>query len=121
MLRRLYDRVLHRMHSERDIQRRGLIQAYPQQMENVKAVAEDFVRQAFMTNRFKFQPYLRGVYFTSGTQDGNAIDRLMSQVAANFGFSREVAQGQNRQQSPVRIALVHYCWASGFGQNYGFN
>lgn len=95
--RRLYERVLTRMHAERDIKRRGFIAAFPQQMDNVKALVESFVRQAFMTNRFKFQPYLRGVYFTSGTQDGSAIDRLMAQVAANFGFAREVSSGLNQQ------------------------
>ena len=44
------------MHAERDIKRRGVISAFPQQMENVKVLVEGFVRQAFMTNRFKFQP-----------------------------------------------------------------
>ncbi|HMY38459.1 MAG TPA: type VI secretion system membrane subunit TssM [Marinagarivorans sp.] len=97
IIRRLYDRVLARMHAERDIKRRGVISAFPQQMENVKVLVEGFVRQAFMTNRFKFQPYLRGVYFTSGTQDGTAIDRLMAQVASNFGFAREVSSGLNQQ------------------------
>ncbi|MEY4590521.1 MAG: hypothetical protein RL497_2597 [Pseudomonadota bacterium] len=97
VIKRLYDRVLSRMHAERDIKRRGVISAFPQQMENVKALVEGFVRQAFMTNRFKFQPYLRGVYFTSGTQDGTAIDRLMAQVASNFGFQREVSTGINQQ------------------------
>jgi type VI secretion system protein ImpL len=97
LMQRINDRVLPRMHAERDVRRRGLIQAFPQQMENAKAFAESFVRQTFMTNRFRFQPYLRGVYFTSGTQDGTAIDRLMAQVAANFGFQREVAERHNAQ------------------------
>ena len=39
-------------------------------------------------NRFQFQPYLRGVYFTSGTQDGMPIDRMMTAVSSNFGFDR---------------------------------
>lgn len=88
---RLYDRVLWRMHYERDPKRRASIQGFPQQFENAKNIAESFVRQTFVPNRFKYQPYLRGVYFTSGTQDGTPIDRLMSSVAANFGFTREAA------------------------------
>lgn len=93
----LYSRVLYRMHQERDSKRRAAIQGFPQQFENVKVIAEQFVRQTFNFNRYKFQPYLRGVYFSSGTQDGTPIDRLMASVAANFGFAREVAQLPHQQ------------------------
>ncbi len=92
LTRRLYDRVLWRMHGERDVKRCAAIQGFPQQMENLKAIVESFVKQTFVANRFQFQPYLRGIYFSSGTQDGTPIDRLMTSVAANFGFAREVAQ-----------------------------
>lgn len=89
LLRRLYDRVLARLHQERDVTRRGAIQGFPQQMENLKDIALRFVQQTFARNRYQYQPYLRGVYFTSGTQDGTPIDRLISSVSANFGFDRE--------------------------------
>ena len=93
----LYSRVMWRMHQERDSKRRAAIQGFPQQFENVRFIAEQFVRQTFAFNRFKYQPYLRGVYFSSGTQDGTPIDRLMASVAANFGFAREVAQSPHQQ------------------------
>lgn len=93
----IYARVLHRMHQERDSKRRAAIQGFPQQFENVKTIAEQFVRQTFAFNRFRFQPYLRGVYFSSGTQDGTPIDRLMASVAANFGFTRDVAETPHQQ------------------------
>lgn len=92
LIKRLYERVLWRVHQERDIKRRILIQGFPQQMENLKSVVDDFVKKTFMKNRYRFQPYLRGVYFSSGTQDGTPIDRLMSAVSANFGFARDMAQ-----------------------------
>lgn len=93
----LYARVMWRMHQERDSKRRAAIQGFPQQFENLRTIAEQFVRQTFAFNRFKYQPYLRGVYFSSGTQDGTPIDRLMASVAANFGFTREVAQLPHQQ------------------------
>ncbi len=92
LISRLYDRVLWRVHQERNINRRASIYDFPQQMENLKSISESFVKQTFVKNRYKFQPYLRGVYFTSGTQDGTPIDRLMSSISANFGFSRESSQ-----------------------------
>ncbi|WP_188151047.1 type VI secretion system membrane subunit TssM [Teredinibacter waterburyi] len=97
LVSRLYDRVLFRMHQERDSKRRGAIYGFPQQMENLKDIVESFVRQTFVQNRFRFQPYLRGVYFSSGTQDGTPIDRLMTSVSANFGFSRDVSRAANQQ------------------------
>jgi type VI secretion system protein ImpL len=93
---RLYDRVLWRMHQERDVKRCGAIQGFPQQMENLNGIVESFVNQTFAQNRFRFQPYLRGVYFSSGTQDGTPIDRLMSSVSANFGFARDAAQSSSQ-------------------------
>lgn len=99
LLDRLFARELARVHQERDVRRRAAIQGFPQQLDNLKPLLEDFVRQAFAKNRFEYQPYLRGVYFTSGTQDGTPIDRMMSAVAANFGFARDnlpVQQGQGK-------------------------
>jgi len=90
LISRLYERVLWRVHQERDVRRRGAIQSFPQQMENLKNIVDQFTQQTFIKNRFRYQPYLRGIYFTSGTQDGTPVDRLMSSVASNFGFNREM-------------------------------
>ncbi len=89
LIDRLYSRELSRIHRERDIKRRALIQGFPQQLENARGIIDAFVRQTFVKNRYEFQPYLRGVYFTSGTQDGSPIDRMMSAVSANFGFDQQ--------------------------------
>jgi len=97
LIKRIYDRVLWRIHQERDVKRRTLIQGFPQQMENLKSIVDDFVKKTFMKNRYRLQPYLRGVYFSSGTQDGTPIDRLMSAVSSNFGFSREMVQSGYQQ------------------------
>lgn len=97
LLARLNDRVLWRLNDERDLRRRGRLQAFPQQLEDLKPAVMGFLRQAFAHSRYHVQPYLRGVYFTSGTQDGTPIDRLMSALAQNFGFSRDVAAAPQRQ------------------------
>jgi len=89
LIKRLYAGVISRMHQERDVNRRAAIESFPQQMENLKEVLTQFVNHAFIKNRYQYQPYLRGIYFSSGTQDGTPIDRLMSSVSANFGFSRQ--------------------------------
>lgn len=100
LIRRLYERVIWRVQQERDVNRRGAIQGFPQQMENLQKIVLDFVQQTFAKNRYRYQPYLRGIYFSSGVQDGTPIDRLMSSVSANFGFDRQslqsgIAQGKS--------------------------
>ncbi|VAW56780.1 IcmF-related protein, partial [hydrothermal vent metagenome] len=97
LLDRLLSREISRMHAERDVRRRAAIQGFPQQIENLKSIIDSFVKQTFVKNRYEFQPYLRGIYFTSGTQDGTPIDRLMSSVSSNFGFGRDNMQQQHGQ------------------------
>lgn len=97
LLDNLYSRQLSRIHFERDVKRRAAIQGFPQQIENLKSIVTGFISQAFVKNRYQYQPYLRGVYFTSGTQDGTPIDRLMTSVSSNFGFARENVQLQHSQ------------------------
>ncbi|MFK7991810.1 MAG: ImcF-related family protein, partial [Sandaracinaceae bacterium] len=45
----------------------------------------EFVHHLFLENVFKETPRFRGVYFTSGTQEGRPIDRVMSAMAEAFG------------------------------------
>jgi type VI secretion system protein ImpL len=106
LLDRLYDRVLWRMHNERDIKRRGAIEGFPQQIENLRSIINGFVRQTFAKNRYQFQPYLRGFYFSSATQDGTPIDRLMTSVASNFGFDRSVAQMPHQRGKSFFLARL---------------
>ena len=95
LIRRLNDRVLWRVHNERDPSKRSLIQAFPQQVENLKPLVEEFMNEAFSPSRYTEQPLLRGVYLCSGTQEGTPIDRMMSAVSSNFGLSRDALRNQS--------------------------
>lgn len=100
LLKRLYSRQIPRMHAERDGMRRAAIQGFPQQVATLETAVIDFVKQAFAQNRYHYQPYLRGVYFTSGTQDGTPVDRIMTSVSTIFGITQESAHpGLNQGKS----------------------
>ncbi len=88
LLQRLTDRMIARMHQERDIQRRTLIYGFPQEMASLREPLKSFLDETFQTSRFESRPLLRGVYFTSGTQEGTPIDRLLGNVAQSFGLDR---------------------------------
>jgi type VI secretion system protein ImpL len=88
--RQLQARVLERMQQERDVQRRALVYNFPQQFATVGEVLQTFVTDVFGVTTYEEPALLRGVYFTSGTQEGSPIDRVMSSLAASFGLDRKV-------------------------------
>lgn len=83
-------RVLDRMQQERNMQRRALIYSFPQQFAGIGDVLHRFLNDVFQTSRYEENALLRGVYFTSGTQEGSPIDRVMGAMAAAFGLDRQV-------------------------------
>jgi type VI secretion system protein ImpL len=89
LIGRMNQRLIERLQQEADIQRRALIFGFPQQIASLKEVTEGFLRAVFESNRYQKPARLRGIYFTSGTQDGTPIDRLMGSIAASFGISRQ--------------------------------
>ncbi len=88
--RQLQARVLDRMQQERDLQRRALLYSLPQQFAAMGDVLGRFLDTVFAPNSYEQPALLRGVYFTSGTQEGSPIDRVMASLAASFGLGRKV-------------------------------
>ncbi|MHB8813472.1 MAG: type VI secretion system membrane subunit TssM [Steroidobacteraceae bacterium] len=91
LIERLQQRVLARMDAERDPRRRAGILAFPQQVSLLKPVIDDLLRCVFTASGFDRPVLLRGVYFTSGTQEGSPIDRMLGAIARSFGVTSAVA------------------------------
>lgn len=89
LLGQLNAQLLERMQGETDHQRRSLIAGFPSQVASLRGVAQGFLAEVFQENRFEERHMLRGVYFTSGTQEGTPIDRLMMSMARTFGIGRQ--------------------------------
>jgi type VI secretion system protein ImpL len=89
LLARLNDRMLERVNQETDIQRRRLIYGFPQQIGSLRDIAAEFLTEIFRPSRLEARPLLRGIYLTSGTQDGTPIDRLLGVMAGQFGLQRQ--------------------------------
>ncbi len=90
---RLGVRQIERLQQERDGRNRDLIYLFPPQFASLKPVDEEFLQAIFQSSRFEEQALLRGVYFTSGTQEGTPIDRLLGTLAATFGLDRQAMPG----------------------------
>jgi type VI secretion system protein ImpL len=86
--RRLYAMLPARLQEERDLQRRAAIYRFPQQFCVSGPLIARFLEAAFGASRT--QPLVRGVYFTSGTQEGSPIDRVLGTLARTFNLERKV-------------------------------
>lgn len=100
LLGQINAQLLEKMQSETDHQRRALIAGFPAQVASMRAVAREFLTEVFQDNRYEQRQMLRGVYFTSGTQEGTPIDRLMLGMAQTFGIGRQaIGTGQGSGRS----------------------
>jgi len=91
---RLNDGLIARMQHETDGARRAAIFGFPAQFGAVGPLVADVLEQVFTGSRFAQPPWVRGVYFTSGTQEGSPIDRVMGSMARGFGLERAMLPAQ---------------------------
>jgi type VI secretion system protein ImpL len=91
---RLNDRLVDRLQQERDVQKRALIYAFPQQFSSLKTLLGDFLNQVFSPTRYEQPPLWRGFYFTSGTQEGTPMDRVMGALGRALHLDRKVLSPQ---------------------------
>src|SRR5262249_2335322 len=89
LMGRLNDRVFARVEEERGGRRRASVFAFPQQVASLRDLIATFVVDVFSASRAARQILLRGVYLTSGTQDGTQIDRLLGAISRRFGVATD--------------------------------
>jgi type VI secretion system protein ImpL len=91
LLERLNRRVFQRLDTETDPDRRALIAGFPSQVASVLPRVEAFITRCFAPDTAGSAPLLRGVYLTSGTQEGTPIDRLVGALSRSFGLDQRRA------------------------------
>lgn len=79
-------RTARRMAEERHLERRARVFAFPQQLRMVREPLAQLVATVFAENIYAETPRLRGVYLTSGTQEGRPTDRVMQAIAQAMGM-----------------------------------
>lgn len=105
---RLRERLLDRLQQERDLTRRAAIFGFPQQFALLRAPLEDLLGRVFAVSKFDSAPLLRGIYLTSGTQEGSPIDRLMGGLARAFGLRQPTLATQSASgRSYFLTRLLH--------------
>ena len=86
-----------RLLAEPDLARRGLIYGLPQQFVGLRELVHQTLQEAFSSSRFKEKPLFRGVYFTSGTQEGMPFDRVLSALKRRFSITTPLKPGAGPQ------------------------
>ena len=90
--KRLRDGLIVRMQAEPDVLRRAAVFAFPQQFEGMKGLLGGFLEQVFEGGGdLEERAFVRGVYFTSGTQEGSPIDRVLGTLGRTFGVEQRPA------------------------------
>ncbi|MET1077907.1 MAG: type VI secretion system membrane subunit TssM [Pseudomonas sp.] len=91
LARRLFDGLPELMLNEHDTARRARAYALPQHFTNLTPLLGQVLQDVFADNRFAPTAMLRGVYFTSGTQEGTPFDRVLGVLGRSLGFDARVA------------------------------
>lgn len=87
LVSRLERRLPAKLGEERNNTRRCRIYSFPHEFGSLATVLRGFVSDVFRVNRYEAQPLLRGIYFTSGTQEGTPFDRLLGAMSRSFSLT----------------------------------
>jgi type VI secretion system protein ImpL len=85
----LQNQLIDKLERERGSERRNLIYTFPHQFNSLSELIKPFLDEIFQLSRYEYPAMVRGIYFTSGTQEGSPIDRIMGSLASNFGLDRQ--------------------------------
>ncbi|HEY0709688.1 MAG TPA: type VI secretion system membrane subunit TssM [Polyangia bacterium] len=93
---------LTRLADEPRIDLRRRLFEFPQQFEELCPGLVDLVNELFAENAYQDGPILRGVYFTSATQEGRPIDNIVRRIAESIGVAPLI------QSQPVLKAKSYF-------------
>ncbi|AKT43387.1 type VI secretion system membrane subunit TssM [Chondromyces crocatus] len=95
LTRHLHGRAVKRLVMERSRDAREKIFQFPLEFSGVRRNLSELISTMFMVNAFQGTPLFRGFYFTSGTQEGRPLDRVLQRMGHAMGIrTQETATQQ---------------------------
>ncbi|HEY8038284.1 MAG TPA: type VI secretion system membrane subunit TssM [Polyangiaceae bacterium] len=82
----VHARAVKRVGQERQPELKQRIYQFPLEFAGLKQNLQEFVGGLLQRNNFQETPILRGIYFSSGTQEGRPIDRVIGGMMRAFGL-----------------------------------
>jgi len=86
LARELEVRMVPRLEDEEKLSDRAEIFRFPAQVESLSEPIQLLVDTMVGESKYEESAWLRGIYFTSATQEGAPIDRLAAQLSSTFGL-----------------------------------
>jgi type VI secretion system protein ImpL len=99
LVKALHARMVERLSREPMPEVRTRVLQFPVELQAMRAPLAHFVEQLVQVNPYRETPILRGFYFTSGTQVGRPMDRVLANMARGFDLGPLPAVGQPQGQS----------------------
>ncbi|OGW62667.1 MAG: hypothetical protein A2Y48_09835 [Nitrospirae bacterium RIFCSPLOW2_12_42_9] len=100
LLNSLHTRRMARLSSAWGSQKIRDIYGFPLQLASGHAKLKRFVEVLFQPNPYHENPLFRGFYFTSGTQEGTPIDRIMGSISRASGLTDMISDAFDSQKEP---------------------
>jgi type VI secretion system protein ImpL len=97
LVEEIHKRALRRQAQERNRQAREAIFQFPIEFAAIKRNLHDLVAQVFQVNAFQGTPLFRGFYFSSGTQEGTPLSRVLQRMGQAMGIGGYRAQAAQQQ------------------------
>jgi type VI secretion system protein ImpL len=82
---------------------RGRVYVFPLEFTGIKESVGQFIGKLFQASPYQESPVFRGFYFTSGTQEGVPIDRVIQAVAKQFDLPSEMVSEPEVQKKSYFI------------------
>ncbi len=92
-------RSTRRLAEERAEAAKDKIFTFPQYFEPLRENLSMFVAELMAESIYTESPIFRGAYFTSGTQEGSPIDRIMNSMAEAFGVQPQMSFTQQQTEA----------------------
>ncbi|MFO0758539.1 MAG: type VI secretion system membrane subunit TssM [Byssovorax sp.] len=86
LCKQIHAKALKRLTEERSREAREKIFQFPLEFSGIKRNLSELISATFQVNAFQGTPIFRGFYFTSGTQEGRPLDRVLGRMGAAMGL-----------------------------------
>jgi len=96
----LHARMLTRLGNEPLPEVRARILQFPLEFEGLRRPLAAFIAQLCHSNPYQETPLLRGFYFSSGTQTGRQLDRVLANMSRGFNLPQAGGAVQAKQPTP---------------------
>ncbi len=86
LVSQIHGKSLKRLATERNREAREKIYQFPLEFAGIKRNLADLIAATFAVNSFQGTPIFRGFYFTSGTQEGKPLERVLGRMGQAMGL-----------------------------------